>query len=144
VKIVSAVLKRHWLALVSLALIIVLLALAEPAHLVFAAAVVVVVGLWLGDLSVELAGTRRRLARANLLNAQQRAATEAAQEKAETMLDAVFKAYLDMLSTNQSAYIRTRLSDLHQTCQAICYGDGSEFSTSVTQGAGGGLIGVQQ
>jgi maltose-binding protein MalE len=142
-KIVFAVLKRHWLALLSLALVVVLLALSQPAHLVFAAAVVLIVGLWAGEASTELALTRRHLAAANAKVAQERAATVAQQEKAERMLDAVFKAGLDTVDTGQPAAL-ARLWELHKACQAIQYGVGSEPLPSVTQGEGSTLVGAQQ
>jgi hypothetical protein len=142
VKIVFAV-RRHWLALVSLTLIIVLLALAEPAHLVFAAAAVVIIGLWVGETSVELAQARRRLTTARTQLTEERAATIAQQDKGLALLDAVSMAYVATIGTGNADAL-ARLSYLYTTCRAIQFGTGSEPSPSVTQGAGGGLIGAHQ
>jgi hypothetical protein len=137
------VLKRHWLALTSLALVIVLLVLAEPAHLVFTAAAVVIVGLWVGETSVELAQAKRRLHRANLHLAEERAAVIAQQDKGLAMVDAVSTAYVAAIGTGSTVAL-TRLADLYRDCQAIQFGPRSEPSPSVTQGADGGLIGAHQ
>jgi hypothetical protein len=138
------VLKRHWLALTSLALVIVLLVLAEPAHLVFTAAAVVIVGLWVGETSVELAQAKRRLHRASLHLAEERAAVIAQQDKGLAMVDAVSNAYIDTLGGNMSEETYTRLADLYTQCKTIQFGPRSEPSPSVTQGADGGLIGAHQ